>query len=316
MRRVQASLAVLLLCASAAPARAQQAITARADNDAFNFWQLPWVRPDEEYTSGVRLTVTLDGAPRWARPFRWALGACAQDAARCASREYAVGQDIYTAVRRRGSANAVPGGRPDAAVLWVSARSRVARGRSVRELSWTVGVTGKPSLAEAMQQVFHDLAPRMNRPITWGPELPAELVIGVAHDRSRAVDVGALEVRPHVGVSLGTLLTEARAGVAMSRQLVIPMGAIGRRFGAVTAEVVADAQGRAVARNVVLSGTYFRDSPRVALRPLVGQYTAGLRLGWRMLEASWLANQTGAEHRGRTRAHRWSTLELRWRPAR
>ena len=32
-------------------------VDVRADNDAFNFWQAPWNRPDEEYTSGVRLTV-------------------------------------------------------------------------------------------------------------------------------------------------------------------------------------------------------------------------------------------------------------------
>lgn len=316
MRRARVVLAALALCVPVAPGVAQQAITARADNDAFNFWQMPWARPDEEYTSGVRLTVTLDGAARWARPFRRALGACAADAVRCAAREYAVGQDIYNAVRRKGSASAVPGGRPDAGVLWVSGRTSVTRGRVVRDLSWTVGVTGEPSLAEAMQSLFHDLAPRLNRPITWGPELPAEVVFGVALDRSRTFSVGALDARARGGVSLGTLLTEARAGVEMSRRIEIPTGAMGRRVGALTAEVVADAQGRAVARNVVLSGTFFRESPHVALRPFVAEYAAGLRLGWRTLEASWLAHETGAEHRGRARPHRWSTLELRWRPAR
>jgi hypothetical protein len=157
----------------------------------------------------------------------------------------------------------------------------------------------------------------MNRPITWGPQLPAEPVFAVAFDRWRPLNAGVLDVQPHAGASLGTLLTEARGGVGVRIGRDVPSGhLLPRAVGPIGVEVTGDAQLRAVARSAVLSGTFFRRSPRVAVRPLVGDLTAGIRLRWRSLDASWLAHQTSAEHAGRSRAHRWSTLELSWRPER
>lgn len=311
-------LAIVASLALAPRARAQREIAVRADNDAFNFWQMPWARPDEEYTSGVRLTVSLDGPARWARRLGWALGTCAASTRPpCATHRYALGQNIYTAVRPKGYARALPGGRPDAGVLWVSATSQVERADAVNELSLTVGVTGKASLAEPMQRLFHDVAPRLNRPITWGPQVPAEPVFAVAFNRSRTFGAGSIALHPHGGASLGTLLTEARLGVGASypnhRALtwLLP-----KKAGPLSLELAADAQLRAVARNAVLSGAFFRDGPHVALRPLVGEASAALRLQWRTLEAEWSAHRTGAEYVGRRRAHEWSTLSLAWRPAR
>ena len=305
---------VLLL---APTARAQRAVTVRADNDAFNFWQMPWKRPDEEYTSGVRLTVSLDGTAAWARRLGWVLGACPQADPHCATHSYGIGQSIYTAARPKGGALAMPGGRPDAGVLFVNAASRVTRPSAINELRLTLGITGEPSLAEPMQRLFHSLAPRLNRPITWGRQVPAEPVFSVAFDRRRLADEGALQLQPHGGVSLGTLLTEARAGLGAryvdERTLswILP-----RQASGIALALSGDAQVRAVARNAVLSGAFFRSGPNVALRPIVPEYTLGLHLQWRMLEASWLAHQTGAEHVARNRPHTWSTLELTWRPSR
>ncbi|MHB8839494.1 MAG: lipid A-modifier LpxR family protein [Gemmatimonadaceae bacterium] len=315
MRRRAAFVATgLLLLAPAA--RGQRAVSVRADNDAFNFWQMPWKRPDEEYTSGVRLTVAFDETAAWARRLGWALGAC-EGSASCGTHTYALGQDIYTAARPLGFASALPGDRPDAGVLWFAAASRVTRPGASNEVGWIVGVTGAPSLAEPMQRLFHSLAPRLNRPIRWGRQVPAEPVFAVSFDRRRRFTTGALELQPHGGASLGTLLTEARAGLgaryANDRTLswLLP-----RRVGGLSLELTGDAELRAVARNVVLSGAFFRPGPSIALRPLVSEYAAGLRLKWRTLEAAWLAHQTGAEHVGRTSPHNWSTLVLTWRPSR
>jgi hypothetical protein len=303
------------LCLLSRAARAQRAVTVQADNDAFNFWQMPWARPDEEYTSGVRLAVERDGAG-WSRRLGWALGRCA-NGQQCASHTFELGQDIYTASRPKGWSVALPGERPDAGLLWMASTSRVARPGAINEVRLTIGVTGKPSLAEPMQRMFHDIAPRLNRPITWGPQMPAEPVFSVAFDRRRLIAAGGLEVQPHGGASLGTLLTEARAGIGLRYPSSgVLSWQLPRKAGAVSLEFAGDAQVRGVARNAMLSGTFFRPSPSVALRPLVSELTAGLRLQWRSLEASWLAHQTGAEHRGRTRPHDWSTLALSWRPTR
>lgn len=297
-------------------AHAQPSVTVRADNDAFNFWQMPWDRSDEEYTSGVRLTIAVDGAARWARPLRWALGECPTNTkVTCASRTYAIGQDIYTAARPENVATAIPGGRPDAGVLWMSFATQVVRGGAENAVGFTIGVTGAPSLAQPMQQFFHSLAPQYNRAITWGAQIPAEPVFSVRWDRARTIGQGAISIRPHGGVSLGTLLTEARVGVgARYTNSQIVSWLLPRRIGPVGVLLETDAQLRSVARNAVLSGTFFRESPRIPLRPLVPETSAGLRLQWRALEGGWIMHRTGAEHIGRRQPHEWSTLVLSWRP--
>jgi hypothetical protein len=316
------SLVGLLVALLPAAAGAQRAVTVRADNDAFNFWQLPWNRPDEEYTSGVRLTVEYAGVAAWARGIERALGACRETsvlpvptvpATTCGSHSYALGQDIYTAVRPNGSPTPTPGGRPDAGVLWLSTTSRITRSGDLTELGWTVGVTGKPSLAESMQHLFHELAPSFNRPIAWGQQLPAEAVFAASLDRRARARVGAIEQQPHAGASLGNLLTEARVGVGtrVGLNLSHPWMTI-LPHHSVEIALVGDATVRAVARNEVLSGTLFRPSARVTPRPVVTEVQAGLRVRWRMLEAAWLAHQTGAEYTTRGAPHPWSTLEASW----
>ncbi len=298
-------------------ARAQRAVEVRADNDAFNFWQRPWRRPDEEYTSGVRLTVTLDGAGAWAKRIAPLLGACRPADAPCATHSYAFGQDIFTAKRPKWRPIALPGGRPDAGLLWLSARTRVTRPNDIAEIGWTLGVTGKPSLAEATQRLIHSLAPRYNRPIEWGRQVPAEPVFAVHYDRRRLLSAGALAVQPYGGASLGTLLTEARAGLSTQLGSGLPLPQrLARLVGAINVGVEGDTMWRGVARNAMLSGTFFRSSPHVELRPLVRELSAGVRIRWSVLDASWLAHQTSAEHVGRDVPHTWSTLELRWRPGR
>jgi hypothetical protein len=300
-------------------ARAQRAVAVRADNDAFNFWQRPWLRPDEEYTSGVRLTVTLDDAGVWAKHVAPLLGACRPADAPCATHSYAFGQDIFTAKRPKWEANALPGGRPDAGVLWFGARTRVTRRSDIAEAGWTLGVTGKPSLAEASQRLIHSLAPRYNRPIEWGAQVPAEPVFALHYDRRRLLSTGLLAVQPHGGASMGTLLTEARAGLSAQLESGLPVPLpqrAARLLGAINVAVEGDVTWRGVARNAMLSGTFFRSSPHVDLRPLVRELSLGVRVRWRVLDASWMAHQTSAEHVGRDMPHTWSTLELRWRPER
>ncbi|MHB1310719.1 MAG: lipid A-modifier LpxR family protein, partial [Gemmatimonadaceae bacterium] len=101
--------------------------------------------------------------------------------------------------------------------------------------------------------------------------------------------------------SLGTLLTELRGGIGAS---------VGfrRHF-----RLVGDATARGVARSEVLSGTFFRPSERVPLRPLVTEVQFGARGTWRRLSLAWIAHRTSAEYTGRARGHSWSTLQAEWR---
>lgn len=295
-------------------AGAQRAVTVRADNDAFNFWQQPWERPDEEYTSGVRLTLDWAGDAAWAR---WLGRArCADGTRGCASHDYALGQDIYTAPRTHNNPIALPNGRPDAGVLWLAGASRVAREAQLTEVGWRVGVTGDLSLAKPMQRFFHSLGPEFNRPITWGKTLPTEPAFELRWDESRLLAAAPFALTPHAGVSAGTLLTEVRAGLALraGAGLSHPWLGAPRRRG-VSYELTGDLTARGVVRNETLSGTAFRDSPRVPLRAYVTEIQGGVRVRVAALEAAFVAHNTGAEYRSRSTSHSWSTLELRWYPA-
>ena len=299
MRRGGRTLAFLALLAPWA-AQAQHAVKVRADNDAFNFWQAPWNRPDEEYTSGVRLEVDVDGRLPW--PARRARsGDCDGGRTVCVEHSYSLGQDIYTAARQRGATSEPFGARPDAGLLWVSAAERAVRGNRITAMSVTLGITGRPALAAPMQKFFHGIAPGWNKPIDWSLQLPTEPVFGVNYDQRRSRTFGATVLEPHAGASLGTLLTEVRGGVGASY-------AARRWFF-----LVGDATARGVARSEVLSGTFFRPSERVSLRPLVTDIQFGARGTWRRLSLAWIAHQTSAEYTGRTQGHSWSTLEAEWR---
>lgn len=302
---------------SPALAHSQRAVTVRADNDAFNFWQYPWARPDEEYTSGVRLTLDYAGTARWAKRLERAVGGCRGTTAPCAAHRWSFGQNIYTAVRPEDVPVAVPGGRPDAGVLWLSSTSRVEREAVLLEAGWTIGATGALSLAEPLQKFFHDLAPHYNRPITWGDEVPTELVVAVAADARRSIRLGGVDVQPHAGGSFGNLLTELRGGVGarVGAPATLPAASSSpSRRPRVWLE--GDAAVRAVARNAVIHGALFRPSARVEARPLVTELQGGLRVRWHNLEAAFVAHRTSAEYVTRGVPHVWSTLEATWFRAR
>jgi hypothetical protein len=307
-------LSALVLLPRGAPA--QRSVRVRADNDAFNFWQAPWNRPDEEYTSGVRLTVDYEGRAWWAGGRSGGGEECGGTRNTCGGHSYAFGQDIYTAVRSRQRPTPLPGARPDAGVLWLSASNTLVGPDRTTELRWTLGVTGKPALAAPMQRFFHDLGPGWNGPIDWATQLPAEPVFAVSFDQRRARTVGAFELQPHAGVSLGTLLTEARAGLGARLGTNRRPGGRLSLSQRMTWALESDVTLRGVARNEVLSGTLFRRSARVALRPLVAELQTGLHLRWRGIGLAWVAHQTGAEYLARGRTHAWSSLEAGWWPGR
>lgn len=316
MRRLRGVLLLAALELLPCGGEAQRSVRVRADNDAFNFWQAPWNRPDEEYTSGVRLTVEYEGRAWWAGGRGGGGGGCGDRKDTCAGHSYALGQDIYTAVRSRERPTPLPGARPDAGVLWLSASNTLAGTDKIAELRWTLGVTGKPALAAPMQRFFHGFAPGWNGPIDWATQLPAEPVFAVSYEQRRMRTVGAFELQPHAGASLGNLLTEARVG--LGARLGKDHGFWGRLSPGrrVTWAFLSDVTLRGVARNEVLSGTFFRRSARVALRPLVADLQSGLHLRWRGLSLAWIAHQTSAEYVTRRGTHAWSTLEAGWWPGR
>ena len=304
-----------------AAAQSLLATRVRADNDAFNFWVAPWYRPDEEYTSGVRATLEYAGEPWWNAWLLAPVAHCGTGAgARCSTKAFTIGQDIYTAAPGPGDRGTAAGSRPNAGWLFLEESGRVATATRLDESGIALGVTGEPALAHVMQRVAHGYGAEYNRPVDWSHQLPAEPGLVIRYERTQRVrlagsDAGfGMTMEPHAGASLGNILTEATAGARVRlgfgvRHPWLPVSSPREA----EFSVFADATMHGVARNAFLAGTMFRPSDHVQGRPWVGTYQAGLTLRWRQLGATYRAIRMAPEYVTRTAAHSWSSIEAEWR---
>jgi hypothetical protein len=308
---VRRALILTLLCATGVPA--QTAVRVRVDNDAFNFWLGPWDRPDEEYSSGVRLSADWAGSAFWSGSASHDALGCSPDRSRCATHTFTLGQDIYTAARHIGDPTPAPGSRPDAGLLWLQESQRISRADRLDETSVTIGVTGEPALASSIQRIVHGYAPGWQRPIDWSKQLPFSTVVGIAYDHTQLWALDALEVQPHAGATVGNLLTEARAGIGLRtgwnlRDAFRPTAPSDRFEFA----FVGDAALRAVAWSAVLAGDAFGTNQRVTLRPIVPELQLGFTMRYRRGSVAYIVHQTSAEYTTRNSAHQWSTIQAEW----
>ncbi len=295
--------------------------TVRSDNDAFNFWNSPFDRPDEEYTSGVRATLTLSGMAWWERKwFHNTMEPCSEGKTDCAMHAFSFGQEIYSGKLVPGDTTRIPGMRPNAGWLYVQESSRIAHRDWLGETTISIGMVGPPALGSQMVRAFHAIAPDLNRPTNWSTQLPFEPGIIVGYDHTQRLwavgESGLLsaDLEPHAGASIGNILTEARAGLRVRT---------GFRIGHpwllaapdtdVTFALFGDATVHAVARNEFLMGTLFRTSEHVTARPLVTEYQMGITLSVRRLSFTWMADQLSPEYFSRAAGHAWSRLAIEWR---
>jgi hypothetical protein len=306
------ALALLLLGANAVSA--QSAVRLRVDNDAFNFWQAPWNRPDEEYSSGVHLALDVAGPAFWARRgVASVTGTCDAKEACAQQHTWTLSQDIFTAARTALQPLPPPGSRPDAGLLALQELERVVRLDRLDEASITIGVTGEPSFAASTQRIVHGFTAEWQRPIDWSHQLPFEPKVNVAYDQTRRHVTRAVELSPHAGASLGNLLTEARVGVGARAgwNLSHPWMTAAPR-SPVELSVTTDATLRVVAWNGTLSGNSFRSSQRVTLRPFVAEYQTGLSARINRATVAYVVTHRGAEYTSRTAAHVWSSVQTQW----
>ncbi|ANP47076.1 lipid A deacylase LpxR family protein [Candidatus Viadribacter manganicus] len=167
------------------------------------------------------------------------------------------------------------------------------------------GVTGPSALGEEAQRGIHQVLGAPD-PQGWDSQLNDEFAFAVSFDRrwrppwaQLSTDVGGLEfdLTPNAGVTLGTLRTEARVGVAArvgwrldndyGPPRVRPSLAGVEHFsgGPLSWQVFAGVQGRAVAHNLFLDGNTFEDSASVDRTPLVADFQTGFSVSagdWRI----------------------------------
>jgi len=202
-----------------------------------------------------------------------------------------VGQNIYTP--RDISVDAPqPQDRPWAAWLYLGGAAQRVKGNRLDTAEIDIGVVGPPALGEQVQSNWHRLigAPQ---PRGWDNQLPSEPGFSVSYLQKRKYGNAHFELVPHAGLTLGTVMTLARAGGSMrlghnmtgfGPDTIEPGGAMlqntrrkheggGRPryewYGFIGADV------RYVARNIFLDGTLFHESFSVDRRNVVRDLTLG-----------------------------------------
>lgn len=210
-----------------------------------------------------------------------------------------VGQNLYTP-KSIGTSAPQPFDRPWAAWLYLGGVAQRAKGERLDTVEIDLGLVGPAALGKEVQAGWHKLigAPR---PMGWQHQLPNEPAFLVSYLGKSKRPLGRLaafdlELIPHGGATLGTVMTLARGGglLRLGRHMtgfgpdtIEPGGAMlqnmRRDIEAGRAQkfewyVFAGLDHRLIAHNIFLDGTVFRDSPGVRRRPHVYDVSAGISL--------------------------------------
>ncbi|HEX8831242.1 MAG TPA: lipid A deacylase LpxR family protein [Longimicrobium sp.] len=320
---VLARAAACALALLAVPAAAQvREVRLVLDNDAYDFWIPMDARPDADYTNGVDLSIEMAGAPLLGRLLAPHAVRCAADApadSACTATTLAFGQKIFTP--EIDGESPVAGQRPYAGWLYASAVASVQSARRMRAVGVELGVTGRPSLGEAVQTTWHRIAGFVP-PEGWENQLGFEPAFRLRYDESVLADVWSGDVRiatlaPAWGADAGTAHVGAHAGVAARVGWAVPhpwSAAADRGSGPVSVYAIGRVQQDAVARDLFLDGSTFRRSIRVERRPLVWEYELGAGARYRGFTLEYRALTRGREYQTQARPHTWGSFELRYRP--
>ena len=210
-----------------------------------------------------------------------------------------LGQNMYTPESITISAPQ-PFDRPWAAWLYLGGVAQRAKDNRLDTVEIDLGMVGPAALGREVQTEWHRLvgAPK---PKGWHNQIPNEPAFLASYLTKSKYALGSargvdLEVVPHGGVTVGTVMTLARAGgiVRFGRNMtgfgpdtIEPGGAMlqnmrrdiepGRSHD-MEWSFFAGLDHRLVAHNIFLDGTVFRDSPSVRHRPHVYDVSFGFSL--------------------------------------
>jgi lipid A 3-O-deacylase len=202
-----------------------------------------------------------------------------------------LGQNIYTP-RRISITAPQPYDLPWAAWLYLGGVAQRAKGNRLDTAELDIGVVGPPALGKEVQSNWHKLI-GVAQPEGWGNQLPSELGFSAAYLQKRKYGNSHFEIVPHMGLTLGTVMTLARIGgtvrfgqnmTGFGPDTIEPGGAMlqntrrdrdgaGRPRYEWSGFIGTDV--RYVARNIFLDGTVFHQSASVDKHHIVRDITLG-----------------------------------------
>lgn len=294
---------------TAAPSKAEPAAwSLTAENDSMA------TGADRNYTSGIELSYVapLDDVPAWASTAERVL--LETTGARPSMWGIAVGQSIFTPDNIAANP-APPDQHPYAGFLYLQLMAAAEeamdddpRASFMDIVELEIGLVGPSSLGQQSQQGVHELLNAPN-PAGWDSQLKDELAFALSLERRWRAEHNAdaytlpggveADLTPNLGVTVGTLRTEAHAGVSVrvgygleedygAPRVRPSLSGAGyfRPQGGFSWYVFGGVQLRAVARNIFLDGNTFRDSASVDKHTFVAdaQLGAALQMGdWRLI---------------------------------
>lgn len=243
-----------------------------------------------------------------------------------------LGQNLYTP-KNITIAAAQPNDRPWAAWLYLGGVVQNIEGDRLQTVELDLGMVGPPALGKFVQTQWHDLV-NADNPKGWHNQIRGEPGLLIAYlEKWRYGPATGVQTVPHFGVTIGNVMTLARAGgivragynmSGFGLDTIEPGGAMlqsTRLLDASAARakpewyVFAGVDGRLVARNIFLDGNTFRDSASVDRRVFVYDLKAGLSVRIAPLRISVTHVWRGAEFStpaGNGGSQRFQSFNLSW----
>lgn len=256
---------------------------------------------------------------------------------------FSLGQNIYTPADVATSA-LVTTDRPYAGWLYFGTTFQTRDINRQDTFDVQFGLIGPYSFAEETQQLVHELRGILV-PRGWDNQLRTEPGLVLAYERTWRLNLFgersgfSSDVLPSLGAALGNVTTYASAGVQLRAGWNLPsdFGYSPIRPGGVTqvdalrdrelsatatgslqfarrrafsAYGFAGVNGRAVAHDIFLDGNTFRDSHSIGSKPLVGDFVAGLTVGYGGAKLSYAKVFRTREYGGQPRDHRFGSITL------
>ena len=290
---------------------------------------------DRHYTTGMRINWVSDQAtdsPQWAKNLLDDIYPLAD--LRAGRVGLALGHNIFTPEDTATTSLAVAD-RPYAGWLYggISVHAETTRtfaGRTIDTLDTVeldIGVVGPLALAEELQNNFHELI-NVSRSNGWRHQLenePAVLFVAERRWRPGGFSVGpvATDIIPHVGVSLGNVMTLANAGATLrvGQNLNVDYGPPHVRptlsgLAAVAGGtdfawyLFAGVEGRFVTHNIFLDGNTLANSHSVDKKPFVADIQAGGAIVVHDIRLAFTHVFRTREFEGQRRADRYGAVSL------
>jgi len=280
---------------------------------------------DRHYTNGLRVAyVTGEKAPTALERF------VAGDRAENANfrRSFSVGQSMYTPESYHME-TPVEGQHPYGGNLFGEYAFMTEDNGRWDLFTLEVGVVGDWSFAEETQNWFHQTLGFVQAE-GWDHQIENEVTVNVAYDwkgrplaQGRAGSLG-WELTPAAGASVGTVATNARGGVmlrfgdnldpsfgpARIRPSLTGSGHF-NRANPFDWYAFVGVQGRAVAHDIFLDGSLFRDdSPSVEKNDFVTDVQGGVTLTWGGAQLSWTYIHRTERFEGQNGADGFGALTL------